>query len=65
VAAFDPDGGWFTLPLEDAAPAVEGDQIEAPDGRVSESPRALCAVATADGRGGVDWVEWNRNRSLT
>src|SRR5581483_8145619 len=27
VAEFDPDGGWFTLLLEDAAPAVQGDQI--------------------------------------
>jgi hypothetical protein len=26
-SAFDPDGGWFTLLLEDAAPAVQGDQI--------------------------------------
>ncbi|MGZ4235905.1 MAG: DUF7064 domain-containing protein [Solirubrobacteraceae bacterium] len=27
VAAFEPEGGWFTLLLEDAAPAVQGDQI--------------------------------------
>jgi hypothetical protein len=26
-AAFDPSEGWFTLVLEDAAPAVQGDQI--------------------------------------
>ena len=26
-ATFDPDEGWFTLLLEDAAPAVQGDQI--------------------------------------
>lgn len=26
-AAYDPDEGWFTLVLEDAAPAVQGDQI--------------------------------------
>ena len=26
-ASFDPDDGWFTLLLEDAAPAVQGDQI--------------------------------------
>lgn len=27
LAAFDPDEGWFTLLLEDAAPAEQGDQI--------------------------------------
>jgi hypothetical protein len=27
LAAWDPDEGWFTLVLEDAAPAVQGDQI--------------------------------------
>jgi Ecdysteroid kinase-like family len=27
VAALEPEGGWFTLVLEDAAPAVQGDQI--------------------------------------
>ena len=27
VAVFEPEGGWFTLLLEDAAPAVQGDQI--------------------------------------
>jgi hypothetical protein len=40
-------------------------RLEAPDGRVSEFPRAMCAVLAADGRSGVAWVEWNRNRSLT
>ena len=148
VAAFEPEGGWFTLVLEDAAPAVQGDQIagctvdearlavhelarlhapafgnpelsvtpwlnqpnplgqavmapllgvflerydglittariwlddlqldveplafgplllEAPDGRISEFPRAICTVRDRDGRTGVAWVEWNRNRSL-
>ena len=27
LAEYDPDEGWFTLLLEDAAPAVQGDQI--------------------------------------
>jgi hypothetical protein len=40
-------------------------RLEAPDGRISEFPRAMCAVTAADGRTGVAWVEWNRNRSLS
>jgi hypothetical protein len=32
------------------------------DGRVSEFPRAWATVTTADGRTGVGWLEWNRNR---
>ena len=39
-------------------------RLEAPDGRISEFPRAMCAVRDRDGRDGVAWVEWNRNRSL-
>jgi MOSC domain-containing protein YiiM len=39
-------------------------RLESPDGRVSEFPRAMCAVSAADGRHGVAWLEWNRNRSL-
>ena len=39
-------------------------RLEAPDGRVSEFPRAMCAVQDREGRDGVAWVEWNRNRSL-
>jgi hypothetical protein len=37
-------------------------RLVAPDGRVSEFPRALCRVHAADGRTGVGWLEWNRNR---
>lgn len=37
--------------------------LESPDGRVSEFPRAMCDVVSSDGRRGVAWVEWNRNRS--
>jgi Ecdysteroid kinase-like family len=36
-------------------------RLQAPDGRTSEFPRAMCALAAADGRVGVGWVEWNRN----
>ena len=39
-------------------------RLEAPDGRISEFPRAMCAVRDRDGREGVAWLEWNRNRSL-
>lgn len=39
-------------------------RLEAPDGRISEFPRAMCEVNATDGRTGVAWVEWNRNRSL-
>ncbi|MGZ4528221.1 MAG: DUF7064 domain-containing protein, partial [Mycobacterium sp.] len=36
-------------------------RLTAADGRVSQFPRAWATVKTADGRGGVGWVEWNRN----
>ena len=39
-------------------------RLEAPDGRLSEFPRAMCRVLAGDGRTGVAWVEWNRNASL-
>ncbi len=39
-------------------------RLEAPDGRVTEFPRAMCHVEATDGRAGVAWVEWNRNASL-
>lgn len=38
-------------------------RLEAPDGRVTEFPRAMCRMRTPDGRTGYGWVEWNRNRS--
>ena len=37
-------------------------RLEAPDGRVSHFPRAMCRVTTADGRAGLGWIEWNRNQ---
>ena len=39
-------------------------RLEAPDGRVSQFPRAMCRVRADDGRTGVAWVEWNRNASI-
>jgi hypothetical protein len=38
--------------------------LSSPDGRISQFPRAMCAVRAEDGRAGVAWVEWNRNASL-
>jgi hypothetical protein len=38
--------------------------LSSPDGRISQFPRAMCAVRAQDGRRGVAWVEWNRNASL-
>jgi len=37
-------------------------RLEAPDGRVSSFPRAMCRVCAADGREGLAWLEWNRNQ---
>ncbi len=37
-------------------------RLEAPDGRVSSFPRAMCRVRAADGREGFAWLEWNRNQ---
>ena len=36
--------------------------LEAPDGRISHFPRAMCRVRTTDSRRGLGWVEWNRNQ---
>ena len=38
-------------------------RLVAPDGRISFFPRAMCRLTAPDGRAGVGWVEWNRNRS--
>jgi hypothetical protein len=35
-------------------------RLEAPDGRLSLFPRAMCRVRAYDGREGYGWVEWNR-----
>jgi aminoglycoside phosphotransferase (APT) family kinase protein len=36
-------------------------RLVAADGRVAQFPRAWATVTTSDGRGGVGWIEWNRN----
>jgi ecdysteroid kinase len=38
-------------------------RLEAPDGRISQFPRAMCRVSADDARTGMAWVEWNRNVS--
>jgi hypothetical protein len=37
-------------------------RLVADDGRVAQFPRAWVQVTMADGRRGVGWLEWNRNR---
>jgi hypothetical protein len=39
-------------------------RLQAPDGRISHFPRAMCRVRAEDSRTGFAWVEWNRNASL-
>jgi Ecdysteroid kinase-like family len=39
--------------------------LQAPDGRLSRFPRAMCRVHADDGRAGVGWFEWNRNVRTT
>lgn len=53
--------GELTLTFE---PAAFGPlALQAPDGRVTQFPRAMCRVKAGDGRTGVAWAEWNRNVS--
>ncbi len=45
----------------DVSPVAFGAlRLEAPDGRVSLFPRAMCKLSAGDGRKGTGWVEWNR-----
>jgi hypothetical protein len=37
-------------------------RLEAPDGRLSLFPRAMCRLRAADGRTGLGWAEWNINQ---
>jgi hypothetical protein len=46
-----------TVRIKGHAPVL----LTATDGRLSHFPRAWATVATADGRTGVGWLEWNRN----
>jgi Ecdysteroid kinase-like family len=53
----EPGGLTADIEVRGQAPV----RLIAADGRVSQFPRAWVSVSTADGRGGVGWVEWNRN----
>jgi len=48
------------LSLEIEPVAFGALRLEAPDGRLSFFPRAMCRVHAADGRRGTGWIEWNR-----
>jgi hypothetical protein len=54
-----PDDLAVTVDVLGHAPVL----LTAADGRVSRFPRAWGTVRTGDGRTGVGWIEWNRNRS--
>ena len=54
----EPGGHVLTLTPAAFAPV----RLDSGDGRVSFFPRATCRAATADGRSGVGWVEWNLPR---
>ena len=56
--ALAPVGIQLTAEVKGHAPVL----LTSTDGRVSEFPRAWATVTTADGRTGVGWLEWNRNR---
>jgi hypothetical protein len=58
VLQIDPPG----LELEVQPLAFAPLRLIAPDGRVSHFPRAMCRLHGADGRGGLGWLEWNRNQ---
>jgi hypothetical protein len=64
-----PGGLIATASISSAPPQLELEvepiafgplRLEAPDGRISLFPRAMCRVRTGDGRAGSGWVEWNR-----
>jgi hypothetical protein len=55
--ALRPGDVTASVQIKGHAPAL----LTAIDGRVSHFPRAWASVATADGRTGVGWLEWNRN----
>jgi hypothetical protein len=53
-----PVGVTATIDVRGHAPVL----LKSVDGRLSSFPRAWATVATADGRRGVGWIEWNRNQ---
>jgi hypothetical protein len=57
--SLEPGGVTATIEVQGHAPVL----LTSHDGRVSHFPRAWASVTTADGRRGVGWLEWNRNRS--
>ncbi|HEX4465542.1 MAG TPA: phosphotransferase [Solirubrobacteraceae bacterium] len=60
IAAARIVSGPGTLELDVEPIAWGALRLEAPDGRLSYFPRAMCRVRSADGRTGMGWVEWNR-----
>jgi hypothetical protein len=56
--SLDPGDITVTVDIRGHAPL----RLVARDGRVSQFPRSWAAVTTADGRGGVGWLEWNRSQ---
>lgn len=56
---FSPGDVTATIDIRGHAPV----RLPSTDGRVSKFPRAWATVATADGRSGVGWLEWNRNQT--
>jgi hypothetical protein len=55
---FHPAGVTVTAEMQGHAPL----RLVAADGRISQFARGWATVATADGRRGVGWLEWNRNQ---
>jgi hypothetical protein len=73
TSSFPPDGlfGTTTWEIEPGGHVLRLTPVSfapvrltADDGRLSLFPRATCQVATADGRQGVGWVEWNLPSSV-
>ena len=56
--AVTPGDVTLTIDVRGHAPVL----LTSTDGRVSRFPRAWATVTTDDGRTGVGWLEWNRNR---
>ncbi|MGA8328119.1 MAG: phosphotransferase, partial [Mycobacterium sp.] len=56
----DPGGVTVTADVRGHAPL----RLVSQDRRISQFPRVWATVATADGRTGVGWLEWNRNQSI-
>jgi hypothetical protein len=62
-----PTSGWVAVDAGEAGLRLDVEPVafapvllEAPDGRRSRLPRALCRFTAPDGRAGVGWSEWNQ-----